>query len=108
MTAEHEIPDIRELRLGVAPIASSKYGWKSTHIPHTHSVIHISIHWVKVLHPTRHNTGHFGDVPQANLLAWCGKTKPNTTKAHIHQSKEMHNTHTQKKQKTKARFICLV
>ena len=28
--------------------------------------------------------------PQANLLAWYGKTKPNTTKAHIHQSEEMH------------------
>jgi len=27
----------------------------------------------------------------ANLLAWYGKTKPNTTKAHIHQSKEMYN-----------------
>jgi len=24
--------------------------------------------------------GHFGDVPQANLLAWYGKTKFNTTK----------------------------
>ena len=33
---------------------------------------------------------HFGDIPQAILLAWYGKTKPNTTKAHIHQSKEMH------------------
>ena len=32
----------------------------------------------------RHKIGHFGDVPQANLLAWYGKTKPNTTKAHIH------------------------
>jgi len=29
--------------------------------------------------------------PQANLLAWYGKTKPNTTKAHIYQSKEMYN-----------------
>jgi len=44
---------------------------------------------VKVLCPTQHKTGHFGDVPQANLLAWYGKTKPNTTKACIHQSKEM-------------------
>jgi len=42
------------------------------------------------LRPTRHKTGHFGDVPQANLLAWCGKTKPNTTEARIHQSKEMY------------------
>jgi len=24
-------------------------------------------------------------------LAWYGKTKPNTTKAHIHQLKEMYN-----------------
>jgi len=42
------------------------------------------------LRPTRHKIGHFGDVPQANLLAWYRKTKPNTTKAHIHQSKEMY------------------
>jgi len=33
---------------------------------------------------------HFGDVAQANLLAWYEKTKPSTTKAHIHQSKEMY------------------
>jgi len=44
-----------------------------------------STDWVKALHPTRHKTGHFWDVPQANLLAWCGKTKPDTTKEHIHQ-----------------------
>jgi len=30
------------------------------------------------LRPTRHKIGHFGHVPQANLLAWYGKTKPNT------------------------------
>ena len=30
-------------------------------------------------------------IPQVNLLAKYGKTKPNTTKAHIHQSKEMYN-----------------
>ena len=46
--------------------------------------------WVVVLPSTRHKIGHFGDVPDANLLAWYGKTKPNTTKAHIHQSKEMY------------------
>jgi len=40
------------------------------------------IDWVVVvLHPTRHKIGHFGDVPQANLLAWNRKTKPYTTKA---------------------------
>jgi len=27
-----------------------------------------------VLRPTEHNMGHFGDVPQANLLVWCGKS----------------------------------
>jgi len=48
------------------------------------------IDWVKkVLRSTRHTIGHFGDDPQANLLAWHGKTKPDTTKARIHQSKEM-------------------
>ena len=48
--------------------------------------------------PIRHKAGYFGDVPQANVLAWCRKTKPNTTKVHIHQSKGMyHNTkYTQK------------
>jgi len=35
--------------------------------------------------------GHFGDVPQANLLAQYGKTKPSTTKACIYQSKQMYN-----------------
>jgi len=48
------------------------------------------IDWIKVLHVTQHKIGHFEDVPQANLLAWYGKTKPNTTKAHIHQSKQMY------------------
>jgi len=48
---------------------------------------------LRFLRPTWHKIGHFRDVPQANLLVWYGKTKPNTTKAHIHQSKEMyHNT----------------
>jgi len=54
-------------------------------------VLHWLIDWVKVLHPTQHKICHFGDVPQANLLASYGKTKPNTTKAHIHQSKELYN-----------------
>jgi len=45
---------------------------------------------VKVLRPTQRKIGHFGDVLQANLLASYGKTKPNTTIAHIHQSKEMY------------------
>jgi len=40
--------------------------------------------------PSRHKIGHFGDVPHTNLFAWYGKTKPNTTKARIYQSKEMY------------------
>jgi len=48
------------------------------------------------LHPTRHKTDISETFPQANLLAWGGKkTKPNTTTAHIHQSKEMY-TNTKK------------
>ena len=47
-------------------------------------------YWLTFLHPTQHKTDHFGDVPDAKLLAWYGKTEPNTTKAHIHQSKEMY------------------
>jgi len=44
-----------------------------------------------LLRPTRHKIGHFRDILQASLLALYEKTKPNTTKAHIHQSKEMYN-----------------
>jgi len=40
------------------------------------------------LRPTRQKIGQFGDVPQANLLAWHGKAKSNITKAHNHQAKE--------------------
>jgi len=36
-------------------------------------------------------TYHFGDVPQANILAWYGKTKANVTKANIYQSKEKYS-----------------
>ena len=39
--------------------------------------------WVVVLRPTLHKIGHFGEVPQANdVLAWYGKTKPNTQQKH--------------------------
>jgi len=48
------------------------------------------IDWVKFLHPTQHRIGDFGDVPEANLLSCYGKTKLSTTKAHIHQSKEVY------------------
>jgi len=55
---------------------------------------------VVVLRPTWHKIGHFGDVSQADFLAWYGKTKPNATKAQIRQSKEMYyNTTDTKKLK---------
>jgi len=43
---------------------------------------------VKVSCPTQHKIAHFGNIPQANILAWYGKTKPKSTKARIHQSRE--------------------
>jgi len=50
-----------------------------------------SIDWVVALRLTRHKIGHFENVPKP--ISWLGmekKTKPNTTKAHIHHLKEMH------------------
>jgi len=54
--------------------------------------------------------GYFGDVPQANLMAWYGKTKPNTKSMHItiHQSKEIYYTTQIKHRKTKGRFSRLL
>jgi len=46
--------------------------------------------WLRFHVPVPLKIGHFGDIPQVNLLAWYGKKKPNTTKAHIHQSKDMY------------------
>ena len=41
--------------------------------------------------PARHRIGHFGDVSPSQYLGLVWKkTKPNTTKARIHQSKEMY------------------
>jgi len=65
---------------------------KVTHSPHSFTSERVGLILVKVLRPTQHRIGHFGDIAQANLLASYGKTKPNTTKAYIHQSKEMCNT----------------
>jgi len=50
----------------------------------------VAVDRVKVLHLTRHKIGHFGDVPQANLLPWYENIKPSTTKACIQQSKQMY------------------
>jgi len=64
--------------------------------------------WVVVLHPTQHKIAHFRDIPQANLLAWYGKTKPKTTKACIHHQKKWTTTQSKHTKKTKARFNRLV
>jgi len=58
--------------------------FNASRLPYNYNIID----WSAVLRPTPHKISHFGDIPQANLLAWYGKTKFNTTKAHIHQSKE--------------------
>ena len=52
--------------------------------------------WLYVSLDTK--TDHFGDVPQANLMAWYGKNKPNTTEARIQQSKKVlqHKINTKK------------
>jgi len=55
-----------------------------------------------VLRPTRHKIGHFGDVsPSQSLGLLWKKTKPSTTTARIHQSKEIYykTKYTQKKLK---------
>jgi len=64
------------------------------------------IHWVVVLLPARHKIGHFGDIPQANLLAWYGK--PNLTQQKHTFTNQKNCTTTQITQKTKVRFSSLV
>ena len=46
--------------------------------------------WVVVLRPAWHKIGHFGDVHKDNHLAWYGRKIKLTTKACIHESKEMY------------------
>jgi len=53
---------------------------------------------LRFLRPTWHKIGHFREVPQANLLAWYGKSKPDTTKAYIFTNQKKCTT----TQKTKA------
>jgi len=51
-------------------------------------------YWLRFLRPTRHKIGNFGDIPQANLLAWYGK-KQNLTlynESTHSPTKEMYNT----------------
>ena len=59
---------------------------------------------VKFMQKTSTNMS-LADVP-IFCLVW--KNKPNATKAHIHQSKEMYNNIKQTQKKTKARFSCLL
>ena len=61
-----------------------------------------------VLCPAWHKTGHYGDVPQGSLLAWYGKTKPNTTKARISPLKTNVLQHKINTKKHKARFSRLL
>jgi len=62
--------------------------------------------WVMVLYCTQHKIGHFGAIPQANLLAWYGKTKTNNESTHlpIERNVLQHKINT----KTKARFSRLL
>jgi len=57
--------------------------------------VHPTGYWLRFLHPTRHKIGHFGDVPQANLLAWYGKTKTNNKSTHssIKRNVQQQNKH---------------
>jgi len=57
-----------------------------------------------VLHPTRHKTGHFGDVPKP--ISWLGVEKLNLTQQrHIFTNQKKCTTTQNKHKKTKARFI---
>jgi len=77
----------RGARVPMVEVACLKRSWHlhAVHCPQTDlvQIIYRLIDWVKVLRSTRHKVGHFGHVPQANLLAWYGKAKSNKTKAHI-------------------------
>jgi len=61
-------------------------------MPHNHDW------WVVVLRPTRHKIGHFGDVSPSESLGLVWKnTKPNATKAHIHNQKKRTTTQSKRK-----------
>jgi len=52
---------------------------------------------INILHPTWHKIGHFGDVLHRQSVCSNEETKPNTTKANIHQ--EHKNATTKNKNK---------
>jgi len=64
-------------------------------LPHTHTRTHTL---VKVLRPTRHKMGHFGDVPQASLLAAVKKNQNLTQQHHTFTNQKKYTT-THNKQK---------
>ena len=54
-----------------------------------------------------HSTGHFGDIPQANLMAWYGKLNL-TQLRHTFTNQKKCTTTQNKHKKTKARFSRLI
>ena len=58
-----------------------------------------------VIRPTRHKVSHFGDVPQANLLAWCGIKLNLTQQMHTFSNQKKCTTTQNKHKKLKP---CLV
>jgi len=93
----------------IAPICHSNPTHNATHTINLCATSMLFKDWslIKVLHPTQHKIGHFGDVPQANLLAWYGKTKNNTEK-HTFTNQKKCTTTQNKHKKTKARFSRLL
>jgi len=76
-------------------------------IDHTHNII-TELYSVKVLHPTRHKTGHFGDIPH-KPISWLGMQKLNLTQQKHTFTNQKKCTTTQNKHKeTKARFSRLL
>ena len=55
--------------------------------------------WLSLrLRPIQHKRGHFGDVPQANLLAWYGKLNLTQQKHAFTNQKECTTAHNKHKQ----------
>jgi len=69
---------------------------------------HILIDWVKVLYPTRHKTGHFGDVPPSQSLGLVWKKLNLTQQRHTFTNQKKSTTAKNIHKKTKARFSRLL
>jgi len=61
------------------------------------------VHWVKVkvFTPIQHKIGHFGDIPEANLLAWYGKKQNLTQQKHTFTNQKKCTTTENKHKKLK-------